>query len=1238
MPGQSDGSIIIDTELDSDGFKAGSADLLNAIKSLSEEIKNLGQTLKGIFADPMAPKVDTKDAEDKISALEAEIQELKNALNGAGSAEATPQVDFGGAVNKSSALQRSVDAVSSSVDRLEPTFQKAMTGSESAIASFDGRVTVLEDKIAELRNQLETIGQTKYPTDEFKEISDGAEKAGQKLQTLLDKQDKMQALGVKENSKAWQGLQYDIQAAEAELNRYEKRKAAIEAAGNAYQLGSDMPQFASMESALDAAASRLAEMRSGVDSVRNGTKESESWMRRLASAAGAVVKNISKAATKKLVSGIKSAASHMAKMLSHSKSMRGQFSGLISGAKKFALSLLGARGIWALLRKAVSAYMEQNQQLSATLSSCWSSIGNLLGPIITKVINLVAQAVAYVTAFLKLFGIVGKSTTKAIGSAGSAAKKETKELQRQLAAFDELNILTDNKSDGDSGSGGGGTNAEGNLPSVELPDWAKLIAEQLKAGDWAAAATTLAEQLNAMVASVDWAGVGQKIGYYLNGALTFLATFIKKFDWKALGSDLGIMMNNIITSVDWSNLGVILVAKWSIPLQLLTGFFKTFDGSAFSDGLCDFIMGAVTAVPWVELAKELATSLNRIVNEINWDALGTALAAGIDTGLSAISTAITTFDWFKLGTSLAESINKIIENVDWSNLGIVLGAKFIILVESLGGLFSKIDWRGLGKALSDSFMGLWNAIDWAQAGTALSDGVKGVLDFINSALEETDWQKIGSDIAAFIAAIDWSGLAASLAEGIGAALGGLAALLYGLLKNAWEDTKEYFSQYIEEAGGNIIEGLWKGIDDACRNVGNWIVEHIFQPFIDGFKKAFGIHSPSTVMAEQGGYIVEGLLQGITDTWNSIVEFFSTALGSITATLSDWAGKAKTTISDWASGVKSTFTKWASDTKSKVTTWAANTKTNISTWAANAKSTITTWASTTKSKITTWASTTKNSITTWGANVHSTLSGKMNTIKTTLSSGFEQAKNSITTKMNSAMDTIKGQDWHSVGTNICDGIKNGINAGWTWLKTTIGNLASGLVNTAKKVLDINSPSRVFRDEVGIYIGEGIGEGIIDSESSVLKSVSGVADAIADEFNAGEYKIGGIVPTAEVNGALTSFSDKIADSFSSMLDRLQAIAERVTFTAPVVASSVVPYQAAAVASAGGSGSVSDTITASNDELASVIIQAVTGATAAVVNAIQEYSGTTVNLDASSLTDRVVSEINRKTRMNGKSPLLI
>ena len=40
MAGQADGSIIIDTELSTDGFKAGSAELPAAIKALSDEVKN----------------------------------------------------------------------------------------------------------------------------------------------------------------------------------------------------------------------------------------------------------------------------------------------------------------------------------------------------------------------------------------------------------------------------------------------------------------------------------------------------------------------------------------------------------------------------------------------------------------------------------------------------------------------------------------------------------------------------------------------------------------------------------------------------------------------------------------------------------------------------------------------------------------------------------------------------------------------------------------------------------------------------------------------------------------------------------------------------------------------------------------------------------------------------------------------------------------------------------------------
>lgn len=88
-----------------------------------------------------------------------------------------------------------------------------------------------------------------------------------------------------------------------------------------------------------------------------------------------------------------------------------------------------------------------------------------------------------------------------------------------------------------------------------------------------------------------------------------------------------------------------------------------------------------------------------------------------------------------------------------------------------------------------------------------------------------------------------------------------------------DNAKEYFKEKIEECGGNVVEGIFKGIGDAIANIGQWINDHIFQPFIDGFKSAFGIHSPSTVMAEQGNYIMQGLLNGITNLVDNVKQIW-----------------------------------------------------------------------------------------------------------------------------------------------------------------------------------------------------------------------------------------------------------------------------------------------------------------------------------------------------------------------------
>jgi hypothetical protein len=67
---------------------------------------------------------------------------------------------------------------------------------------------------------------------------------------------------------------------------------------------------------------------------------------------------------------------------------------------------------------------------------------------------------------------------------------------------------------------------------------------------------------------------------------------------------------------------------------------------------------------------------------------------------------------------------------------------------------------------------------------------------------------------------------------------------------------------LRKLGKFIWDGLINGLKDAWSTVTNGI-KSFTDGFINGFKEALGIHSPSTVFAEIGGYIVQGLANGIT---------------------------------------------------------------------------------------------------------------------------------------------------------------------------------------------------------------------------------------------------------------------------------------------------------------------------------------------------------------------------------------
>ena len=253
------------------------------------------------------------------------------------------------------------------------------------------------------------------------------------------------------------------------------------------------------------------------------------------------------------------------------------------------------------------------------------------------------------------------------------------------------------------------------------------------------------------------------------------------------------------------------------------------------------------------LGIELANAFNDFVKWIDWAKLGAALGAGINLALQFMVNFIYTFDWMNLGASLATMVNNAISEIDAYAIGQFLFSKIKIGIELLAGFLLNLD--------------------MAQLAQAASQIVSGFFDSMTQTIQNIDWEQLGEQIKTFLVNIDWGGIATSVFTAIGAAFGVAVEFLWGLIKDAWKRVVDWWHETAFEDGHFTIQGLLDGIVDVIKSIGTWIEEHIFKPFMEGFQSVFGIHSPSTVMQEQGHFIVEGLLNGIEDLIERVREKF-----------------------------------------------------------------------------------------------------------------------------------------------------------------------------------------------------------------------------------------------------------------------------------------------------------------------------------------------------------------------------
>ena len=227
---------------------------------------------------------------------------------------------------------------------------------------------------------------------------------------------------------------------------------------------------------------------------------------------------------------------------------------------------------------------------------------------------------------------------------------------------------------------------------------------------------------------------------------------------------------------------------------------------------------------------------------------------------------------------------------------------------------------------------------------------------------------------------------------------------------------------------------------------------------------------------------------VTNTINSVVNFFSTLPGRVWTWLVEtvnrvvqWGINLKNTAETWVTSTINSVVNFFSQMPGRIWTWLADTVNKVSQWGVNLLSAASTAASSAVNKVAEWFSQLPGKVWTWLSNTLSKV--------TQFASDLKEKATGAAGFVTNLVDGVKGlpDKFKEIGSNIVTGIWNGISSGWNWLTDKVKSLANSLFEAAKDALDINSPSKVFADEVGRWIPPGIGVGMEKSMPELEKQI-------------------------------------------------------------------------------------------------------------------------------------------------------